>query len=234
MEIKCIITDDEPVARKGIRSYIEKIGFLSLVAECENVMQLNDKIKTTSPDLLLLDIEMPDMTGMAFLSTLVNPPKVIIISAYEQYALQGYELNVTDYLLKPVSFARFLKSVNKVHDLMATEKKHEDDYLFVKCEHKLKKLFLKDIVYVASMENYVVIHTATSKNIVYNTLRQIQDNLPAHLFIQTHRSYLVNLAFVKSIDGNELDLGAVKVPIARNLKDDVFNTIINRRLVVKK
>ncbi|MDQ6480139.1 LytTR family DNA-binding domain-containing protein [Dyadobacter sp. LHD-138] len=182
----------------------------------------------------MLDIEMPDMSGTAFLSTLVNPPKVIIISAYEQYALQGYELNVTDYLLKPVSFARFLKSVNKVHDLMTTEKKHEDDYLFVKCEHKFKKLFHKDIVYVASMENYVVIHTATSKNIAYNTLRQIKDNLPAHLFIQTHRSYLVNLAFVKSIEGNELDLGAVKVPIARNLKDDVFNTIINSRLVVKK
>jgi len=234
MKIKCIITDDEPLARKGIKSYIDKIGFLSLVAECENVMQLNDKIKTTTPDLLLLDIEMPDMTGMAFLSTLANPPKVIIISAYEQYALQGYELNVVDYLLKPVSFDRFLKSANKVYDLITAEQINENDYLFVKCDHKLKKIFLKDIVYLASMENYVVIHTTSSRDIVYSTLKHIQDNLPGHLFIQTHRSYIIHIAFVKSIDGNELDLGSAKIPIARNIKEQVVNKIINRRLVTKK
>ena len=120
MKIKCIITDDEPMARKGLRGYIDKIEFLTLIGECEDAIQLNAMLKTRQVDLIFLDIEMPEMTGIELLSNLTNSPKVIIVSAYEQYALKGYEFDVVDYLLKPVSFDRFLKSVNRVHDLFQT------------------------------------------------------------------------------------------------------------------
>ena len=132
MKIKCIITDDEPIARKGLRGYIEKVDFLTLTGECEDAVQLNTILKTQEIDLLFLDIEMPEMTGIELLSNLTNPPKVIIVSAYEQYALKGYEFNVVDYLLKPVSFDRFIKSVNKIYDLLQTEQKEKNDYIFVK------------------------------------------------------------------------------------------------------
>ena len=158
MKIKCIITDDEPIARKGLRGYIEKVDFLTLTGECEDAVQLNTILKTQEIDLLFLDIEMPEMTGIELLSNLTNPPKVIIVSAYEQYALKGYEFNVVDYLLKPVSFDRFIKSVNKIYDLLQTEQKEKNDYIFVKSNKLLKKILFKDILYIESMENYVVIY----------------------------------------------------------------------------
>ena len=133
MKIKCIITDDEPVAREGLQSYVEKVDFLALTGVCEDAIQLNTLLKTEQPDLLFLDIEMPYLSGLDLLATLSNPPKVIITSAYEQYALKGYELDVTDYLLKPISFERFLKAVNKVHDLLQKETAPAaEEFLFVK------------------------------------------------------------------------------------------------------
>ena len=193
MKIKCIITDDEPVARKGLRGYIEKIDFLTLTGECEDAIQLNTLLKTQQVDLIFLDIEMPEMTGLELLSNLTNPPKVIIVSAYEQYALKGYEFEVVDYLLKPVSFDRFLKSANRIHDLLQTEQKDADDYIFVKSDKQLKKILFRDILFIESMENYVIIQTVSSKEIVYTTLKQIHESLPQDIFQQTHRSYIVNI-----------------------------------------
>jgi len=235
MKIKCIITDDEPIARKGIRSYIEKVDFLTLVGECENAVQLNVMLKTLQPDLLFLDVEMPEISGLDLLSTIQNPPKTIIISAYEQYALKGYEFDVVDYLLKPVSFSRFLKSVNKVHDLF--EKKQDDStdtYIFVKSDKQLKKILLKEILFIESMENYVVIHTLSSKEVVYTTLKHILESLSYSNFLQVHRSFIVNIDFINSIEGNFLKIGTQKIPVARNLRDEVFNIILNNRLIIKK
>lgn len=235
MEIKCIITDDEPMARKGIRGYVEKIDFLTLIGECENAIQLNTMLKTTQPNLLFLDIEMPHITGIELLSGIHNPPKVIIISAYEQYALKGYELDVTDYLLKPVSFDRFLRSVNKVHALLEKEEENiADKYVFIKSDKQLKKIFLKDILFVESMENYVIIHMSSSKEIVNVTLKHIAESLPERNFLQVHRSYIVNIDSIKAIEGNLLNISTHKVPVARNLRDKVFNTILNNRLISKK
>ncbi|MDR1623454.1 MAG: LytTR family DNA-binding domain-containing protein [Tannerellaceae bacterium] len=233
MQIKCVITDDEPVARKGLRGYIGKIDFLTLVGECEDAIQLNTLLKTQPVDLIFLDIEMPEMTGLELLSNLTKPPKVIIISAYEQYALSGYEFDVVDYLLKPVSFDRFLKSVNRVHDLMQKEQKEGDDYIFVKSDKQLKKILFKDILFIQSMENYVIIHTLTSKEIVYTTLKQIQQSLSYTTFLQVHRSYIVNMNQIKAIDGNQLNINGHKIPIARNLREDVLNTILNNRLITR-
>lgn len=233
MKIKCIITDDEPVARKGLRGYIEKIDFLTLTGECEDAIQLNTLLKTQQVDLIFLDIEMPEMTGLELLSNLTNPPKVIIVSAYEQYALKGYEFEVVDYLLKPVSFDRFLKSANRIHDLLQTEQKDADDYIFVKSDKQLKKILFRDILFIESMENYVIIQTVSSKEIVYTTLKQIHESLPQDIFQQTHRSYIVNIDQVNAIDGNLLNVNSHKIPVARNLKDNVFNLILNNRLITK-
>ena len=145
MEIKCIITDDEPIARKGLRRHIGKIDFLTIVGECEDAIQLNNMLNSVQADLLFLDIEMPDMSGLDFLESAQNAPKVIITSAYERYALRGYEFDVVDYLLKPISFSRFLKSVNKAHALMeSTSKSEEPAYIFVKTEKQLKRFYLKE------------------------------------------------------------------------------------------
>lgn len=233
MKIKCIITDDEPMARKGLRGYIEKIDFLTLTGECEDAIQLNTLLKTQQVDLIFLDIEMPEMTGLELLSNLTNPPKVIIVSAYEQYALKGYEFEVVDYLLKPVSFDRFLKSANRIHDLLQTEQKDADDYIFVKSDKQLKKILFRDILFIESMENYVIIQTVSSKEIVYTTLKQIHESLPQDIFQQTHRSYIVNIDQVNAIDGNLLNVNSHKIPVARNLKDNVFNLILNNRLITK-
>lgn len=233
MQIKCIITDDEPMARKGLRGYIEKIDFLTLIGECEDAIQLNTMLKTQQVDLIFLDIEMPDMTGLELLSNLTNPPKVIIVSAYEQYALKGYEFDVTDYLLKPVSFDRFLKSVNKVHDLLQKQQQNDIDYIFVKSDKQLKKIQFKDILFIESMENYVIIQTVSSKEIVYTTLKQIYESLPQDIFQQTHRSYIVNIEKVTAIDGNQLNITSHKIPVARNFRDNIFNLILNNRLVTR-
>lgn len=231
MHIKCIITDDEPLARKGLRGYIEKIDFLTLVGECEDAIQLNAKLKIDEVDLIFLDIEMPEMTGLELLSNLKNPPKVIIVSAYEQYALKGYEFDVIDYLLKPVSFDRFLKAVNRVHDLFQTEQKESHDYIFVKSDKQLKKIQFTDILFIESMENYVVIQTTSSKEVVYTTLKQLYESLPQDVFQQTHRSYIVNIKKVTAIDGNQLVINSYKIAVARNLKDYIFSLILNNRLI---
>lgn len=231
MQIKCIITDDEPIAREGIRSYIEKIDFLDLRGECEDALQLNKFLSEETVNLVFLDIEMPYLSGMDFLAQLKNPPKVVIISAYEQYALQGYELEVADYLLKPVSFERFLKAVNKVRSLLEKEQQEPlVPYLFVKSNKMLKKVMLNDILFIQSMENYVIIYTRDSKEIAYTPLKKLADYL-SDQFIQVHRSYIVNTSMIQAIEGNQLIIGPHKVPVARDLREHVFDVLLKNKLI---
>lgn len=233
MQIKCIITDDEPIARKGLQGYIEKIDFLTVVGECEDAIQLNTLLKDQRVDLVFLDIEMPKMTGLELLSNLINPPKIIIVSAYEQYALKGYDFDVVDYLLKPVSFDRFLKSVNRVHDLLQIEQKddRDNDFVFVKSDKVLKKILFKDILFIESMENYVIIQTIMSKEVVYTTLKQLYKSLPQDIFQQIHRSYIVNIHQIDAIVGNLLKVNSYKIPVARNFRDAIYEIIIKNHLI---
>ena len=225
--ITCVIIDDEPMARKGLQSYVDKIDFLTLVGVCKDAIQLNNLLKAQSPDLLFLDIEMPFISGLDFLSTLQNSPKVIITSAYEKYALKGYEFNVVDYLLKPISFDRFLKAVNRVYELYQKETTSiQDNYIFVKSEKKLVKLSFKDILFIEGLENYITIYTQKEKIIVHSTLKCFLEELPGDLFIQTHRSFIVNMACVESIEGNSLLINGHRIPIARNLHDEVLKKIL--------
>lgn len=231
MKIKCIITDDEPVAREGLQSYVEKVDFLALTGVCEDAIQLNTLLKTEQPDLLFLDIEMPYLSGLDLLATLSNPPKVIITSAYEQYALKGYELDVTDYLLKPISFERFLKAVNKVHDLLQKETAPAaEEFLFVKSDKQMKKVFLKDILFIEGLENYICIYTASDKILVHSTMKNIYNFLPESDFIQIHRSFIVNIHHVSLIEGNILNIAGHEIPIARNYREMVLARIIKNPL----
>jgi len=234
MEIKCIITDDEPIARKGLREYIEKIDYLSLIGECEDALQLNALLKTEQPDLIFLDIEMPYLSGLDLLSNIQNPPKVIITSDYEKYALKGYELDVVDYLLKPISFERFMKSADRIYRLLEKESaKNTSEYIFVKSDKQLKKILLKDILFIENMENYVNVFTTSSKEVVYSTLKLFSESLPKEQFLQVHRSYVVNMKHIQSIEGNVLHIADYEIPVARNLRDQVFNIILSDKLISK-
>jgi DNA-binding LytR/AlgR family response regulator len=229
--ISCIIVDDEPVARKGLQGYVEKIDFLLLKGVCENMLQLNSLLKEQPVDLLLLDIEMPYITGIDFLRNTPRPPKVIFTTAYEQYALQGYELDVLDYLLKPISFDRFLKAANKAYDYFRPEQPRDQQYIFVKADGRLEKISFSDILFIEALENYVAIYTPARKVITHSTLKAIQETLPTAQFIQPHKSYLVNIGHINSIEGNTLHVGTYQVPISKYLKEAILEKIVNNKLL---
>lgn len=232
MEIKCVITDDEPTACEGLQRYVEKVDFLTLTAVCEDAMQLNTLLQTEHPDLLFLDIEMPYLSGLDLLASLVHPPHVIITSAYEQYALKGYELDVADYLLKPISFERFLKAVNKVHNLLLQEvcTGQTSDFIFLRSDRQMHKVFLKDIVVVEGLENYVCVYTENSKLLVRSTMKRMAEVLPKGTFLQVHKSYLINQRKIDKIDGNRIIVGQHAIPVARNFREEVFAHILKNTL----
>ncbi|MBP8012147.1 MAG: response regulator transcription factor [Parabacteroides sp.] len=232
MKLKCIITDDEPIARKGLQNYVERIDFLELVGVCEDAIQLNNQLKSQQADLLFLDIEMPYMTGIELLNSLSNPPKVIITSAYAEYAIKGYDLEVSDYLLKPISFERFLKAVNKVYDLLiSSQTPVVQDYLFVKTSLKLEKIRFNDMRFIEGVENYVAIYTSDGKIITHTTLRTILQKLPPERFVQVHKSYLVNIDKIDSIEGNLLGIGKNKIPLSRTYKETALEIILKNKLL---
>jgi len=231
--LKCIITDDEPFARKGLQGYIEKIDFLELAGVCENAIELNSMLRKGPVHLLFLDIEMPYLSGIEFLRNLSDPPKVIFTTAYEKYAIQGFELEVLDYLLKPISFERFLKAANKAADYFNAQQQPDrpEDYIFVKAEGKLEKINFDDIIYMEAMENYVTIHTADRKIIAHLPLRILQEKLPVHRFIQPHKSFLVAIDKIITIEGNMLHAGKAQIPISKYYKEVVMDRIVNNKLL---
>jgi len=230
MTLKCIVTDDEPLARKGLQGYIEKIPFLKLVTVCEDALQLSNELQQQNVDLLFLDIEMPVLTGIDFLKTCNNPPKVIFTTAYESYAVQGFELDVLDYLLKPISFERFLKSANKAADYFNSQQQPSANYLFIKTEGRLEKIFFSSILFIEALENYIAVYTKDKKIISHATLKSIQQVLPSQ-FIQSHKSYIINPLHIQAVQGNLLHIEAFQIPISKNQKENVLEKIINRNLL---
>src|SRR6201996_1750699 len=232
-KIKCIITDDEPFARKGLQGYVGQIDFLELKGVCENAVELNSLLKQEPVDLLFLDIEMPYMTGIDFLKHFPGAPRVIFTTAYEKYALQGFELEVLDYLLKPVSFERFLKAANKAFDYFRPQPSAAgtQDHIFVKADSRLEKIHFADILFVEALENYVAIYTSQKKIITHLTLKMLQEKLPAASFLQPHKSYLIAIDKIDSIEGNILHIGQYPVPISKYQKDELMDKIVNSKLL---
>ncbi len=231
--IKCVITDDEPFARKGLQGYIEKIDFMELIGTCENALELNSLLKKEKVDLLFLDIEMPYVTGIEFLKSIANPPKVIFTTAYEKYAVQGFDLEILDYLLKPISFERFMKAANKAFEYFNNQHTvgTNQEYIFVKADNRLEKIHFKDILFVEALENYVAIYTNERKIISHLTLKMLQETLPATAFIQPHKSYMVAIDKINSIEGNTLNVQQHKVPISKYQKEEVMEKIVNSKLL---
>ena len=240
MQLNCVIIDDEPIARKGLTEYIADIEFLSLQGAFENPLKATSILAEQDIQLILLDIQMPKITGLDFLKTLSSPPLTILTTAYPQYALQGYELNVIDYLLKPFSFDRFLKAAMKAKSYLeatqkpsgTTEKKPDEaNYFFLKTDNKLIKLLYHDVLFAEALQNYVAIYTKEKKYISYLTIKSVEEQLPAEQFIKVHKSYLVAADKVEAIEGNEIKIGAHRIPISRNTKEDVLEKILQNRLL---
>jgi DNA-binding LytR/AlgR family response regulator len=232
-KIRCVVTDDEPFARKGLQGYIEQIDFLQLKGVCENALELNSLLKKEPVDLLFLDIEMPYVTGIDFLKNITSPPKVIFTTAYEKYALQGFELEVLDYLLKPISFERFMRAANKAFDYFRGQQgpASGEDYIFVKADSKLEKIHFSDILFIEALENYVAIYTGEKKIIAHLTLKMLQDKLPQGTFIQPHKSYIVSIGKINSIEGNILHVLHYQVPISKYQKEEIMEKIVNSKLL---
>jgi DNA-binding LytR/AlgR family response regulator len=231
--LKCIITDDEPFARKGLQGYIGQIDFLDLRGICENAIELNSQLKREPVDLLFLDIEMPYLTGIEFLKQLATPPRVIFTTAYEKYAVQGFELEVLDYLLKPISFDRFMKAANKAFDYFRQQQTPAatEDYIFVKADSRLEKIAFADILFAEALENYVAIYTREKKIITHLTLKMLQEKLPPAAFVQPHKSYLVAIDKINSIEGNILHITQYQVPISKYQKEEIMEKIVNSKLL---
>jgi len=237
MNINCVIIDDEPLARKGLKEYIADVDFLNLVGEFDSPLAATDMISRGEVQLLFLDIQMPKITGLDFFKTLQNPPPVIFTTAYPQYALDGFEVNALDYLVKPISFERFLKAALRAREFYEIREKNiaepgaAADYLFIKADNRLVKLEYKDIFFVEALQNYVVIHTSDKKYITYLTFKSVEDYLPSVLFIKTHKSYIVSASKIESIEGNDIRIGQHHIPISRNLKDEVMERLLKGKFL---
>ena len=236
-KIKCIIIDDEPLARKGLKEYIADTDFLQLTGEFENPLKATAAISKGEAELLFLDIQMPKITGIDFFKTLKHAPPVIFTTAYPQYALDGFELNALDYLVKPISFNRFLKAVLKAKEYYEVRKKNESGkaqaqgFIFIKADNKLVKLMLVDIWFIEALQNYVTIHTREKEYVTYLTMRSVEEYLPDEKFIKTHKSYIVAADHINSIEGNVIHIGGYEVPISRNEKDIVMEKLLKGKFL---
>jgi len=237
MKLKCLIIDDEPIARKLLQEYIEETDFLELVGLAEHPLKAAGLIKSTTVDLIFLDINMPKMTGLEFLRSAPDLPMVILTTAYGQYALDGFELAVVDYLVKPFSLERFLKAGMKAFELKqlkagkVTAPNPAADHFFVKCEGKIEKVVYDELLYVEAMANYVVLHTTNNKLVVYLTIKGILEQLPASIFVQVHKSYIVNIEKINTIEGNMLHLGSAKITMGLSYTDVVMERVLKNKFI---
>lgn len=233
MKIKCVITDDEPLARKGIQGYIEKVPFLELVGICDSAMALNSLLKEKEVDLLFLDIEMPYMNGFELLQSLSKRPGIIFTTAYEKYALQGFELEAIDFLLKPISFDRFLKASNKAHDLFRNSGGpiREQDFIFVKADNKLVKVRWEEVFYIKAMQNYICLYTSSKRYVIHKTMKSVVESISLEKFLQVHKSYVIQTSKITGIRGNVIELGTFQIPVSRSYKDKLMEKVVNNHFL---
>ena len=226
MKTKCLIVDDEPLARELIRGHVEKLENFEIVAECSDAMKALNVIREKQIDLIFMDIQMPQITGIEFLKTLKHPPKVIITTAYREYALEGIELDVVDYLIKPITFERFLKSVNKFYQMSqdeiqvlngnSTERNADDAYIYVKENKKVVKVLLSEIKYIEGLSEYVQVYTDKKKIITKTSMSQMEEKLPAENFLRIHKSFIVSLGKIEAFTANTIEIQDKELPIGRS------------------
>jgi DNA-binding LytR/AlgR family response regulator len=235
MKTRCLIVDDEPLAIEVIENHIGQFENMEIVATCRNAIQALEILEKVQIDLIFLDIQMPKLTGIDFLKAINNPPKVIFTTAYIDHAIEGYELDVVDYLIKPISFQRFIKAINKYFERTNSEPRSghhlrqndvsEKDYIFVKSERKKHKLLFSDIRYIESIKDYIKIYSKEKRLIVKHSLTSFEDELPAGKFLRIHRSYIVNLDFITAYTAYDIEINSVELPIGISYKQKVFEIL---------
>lgn len=241
--INVIIVDDEPLALDVLETYIENLPDLNLVAKCANAIEANEALKANDIDLMFLDIQMPQLTGIDFLKSLSRPPAVIFTTAYANYAIEGFELNAVDYLLKPISMDRFMKAVNKATEMIELQKQDDapatitdsdEDFIFVKADKKLIKVRYADIIYIEGLKDYVIIRYNNTRVITLQTMKSLEAKLPATIFKRIHRSYIINIHKIQAVEGNMLEVmekGQPKhLPIGKNYREELLQIINKNRL----
>lgn len=241
MLLKAIIVDDEPVARKVLREYIEEIDYLELAGTAENPLKADALMAEKRVDVLFLDINMPKLNGIEFLRASrggAQQPLVIITTAYAEYALDGFDLDVVDYLVKPISFERFLTACHKARTRQAERTRtpvvgesRPADHFFVKCGDSLEKIVYSELLYVEAMMNYIVLHTTGRKLIAYLTLKGMLAQLPVRDFVQVHKSYIVNREMISSIRGNVLTIGSAEIPVSQHYYEAAMQEILKDKIV---
>ena len=227
-KIKCIIIEDEPLAAKILSDYIQQLAFLELQATFKDAILANDYLRQNTTDLIFLDIHLPKLKGMAFLKTLSHPPAVIITSAYHQYAVEGFNLNVTDYLLKPFEFERFLIAVNKVkiaqtEKMPAIENTDTKDHLFLTVQKKKVKVLFQDIIYIESQREYIKIVTGKTTYLSKISTHEMEALLPARLFKRIHRSFIIAVNKIDSYTAETVEVNGIAIPIGRGYRDIIEN-----------
>ena len=234
MKLRCLLIDDEPPALKVLASYISNIKGLEIVAQCKNAIEALDVLNQKTVDVIFLDIKMPKILGTEFLKNLSHPPKVIFVTAYRDYAVEGYELDAVDYLLKPVSFERFFKAITKLNRMMGQEtssaivdyKPNPEAFVYLKVEKDMKKVFVNDIVYIESWKDYVKLFLTSGKNLlVRQSISAMENLLSEHMFLRIHRSYMVSMNKISGYNGLSVQLDAKEIPIGRLYKQVVMERL---------
>lgn len=244
MMLKCVVIDDEPLARECITNYVEQVDYLQLTGTGANPLELTQLLDQHRVDLIFLDIQMPMMNGIDFLKMSQNTPMVIITTAYPSFALEGFQLDVLDYLLKPITFNRFFKAVNKAKDYYkliskpatadASNNVVAQDYFFIKCDYKYEKIFFNDILYVQALQNYVTIFTQKGKYITLLNLKNVEENLDKQSFIKVHKSFIVSVDKIEAIENNDILIQKSRIPISRNFREEVIEKVVNIKLWKKR
>ena len=226
--LNCIAVDDEKLVLDLLVDNIQQVPFLHLVRRCKNAMEAAEVLHNENVDLIFLDIQMPGLNGLQFLESLYKPPMVIFVTAYKENALNGFDLEAVDYLLKPVSFERFLKACNKAHDLFnlqnnPPQKNHLNDYFFVYVEYNQVKIMIPDILYIEGMKDYVKIYLGSTQKPVMTkmSLKSLEEKLAGHLFVRTHKSYILSTKKITAIKRDLVCIGAIELPLSETYKADL-------------
>jgi DNA-binding LytR/AlgR family response regulator len=227
MKLNCLVVDDEQLARELLGDYISKVPFLDLKGSVKNPVEVAGILESVSIDIIFLDIQMPDITGIELLKTLNQKPVVVFTTAYSEYAIEGYELDVLDYLVKPFSFERFLKAVNKAAEMVRLKRNTESppvdpEYISINADHKIYRVRIDEILYIEGLREYVSYYTPAKRIITLASLKNLEESLPAKKFLRVHKSYIVPIDKVKALEGNMLDIGVKKIPIGRSYREEVF------------
>lgn len=241
MKYSCLLVDDENLALRLLEDYVNKIPQLTIVGKCQNALSALQILQTQQIDILFLDIQMPDLTGIELIKILKNKPEIILTTAYAEHALEGYQLDVTDYLLKPIPFERFVQAVNKameyrnlrnagvsnIHLTSASVSTAAPalDYMFVKSDYKQIKVPYADILYIEGLREYVSIYTKEKRIVTLETLKNLELILPAQQFLRIHKSYIINTSKVEALNGNMVEMGKIKVPIGKNYREATLSVL---------